>query len=368
MPQGLRWEGQYRYDRLQVAPYAGGVGPAAVQVFRGDSGKKTEWNIEKTSVGSPYGSYVSNGLSNANRRFIAGVTDMSHAVRYQVTMASLQVPNAPSAFVAPTEASLAAAVAARRPTAVPGVETVEPGLVPAAAYPLTQIVYAAVDANADAQARLEHAEFIEYAATDGQEPGYGIGQLPPGYLPLPEALRGQALATAKALRTDRSEPGPSGSATPTDRATTPKDSTGPTAATSETPSHSPTVKAGAGPSPTLVPGSKSSTATSVPAASPAASTAPSPSTKPGALSAQPEAGDVAAVALPPQIPGADDAAVELGQPGGRVVPASGVATGPEVTAAAASTPATGALGGGLIAGIAGAAAGPVLLRRREGGP
>ena len=53
------------------------------------------------------------------------------------------------------------------------------------AYPGTMVVYAAVPTSGlphqDAQ---DFASFIDFAVGPGQELGYNVGQLPPGYLPL----------------------------------------------------------------------------------------------------------------------------------------------------------------------------------------
>ena len=48
------------------------------------------------------------------------------------------------------------------------------------------------------------ADLIAYAAGAGQTAGVAPGELPPGYLPLPASLQGQATAVVKQLRADAS--------------------------------------------------------------------------------------------------------------------------------------------------------------------
>ncbi len=72
------------------------------------------------------------------------------------------------------------------------------------AYPLTMPVYAAVNPKAsDADLRRSYAAFIRFAATDGQQSGTAIGQLPQGFLPLPDAWRDLATAAADDIEAGR---------------------------------------------------------------------------------------------------------------------------------------------------------------------
>jgi hypothetical protein len=201
LPQVLMSGGdEYRYDILQARPYAANLGSAAQMVFRADNGSKTEWDPAKvTATGS--GAYVSNGMSNQRNVFLTGYTDAASAAAYGLATASLQAPNAPGVYVNADQAGLTAALAAQTATSVDGVTTTDPASLPANAYPLTSVLYAAVDLTAtDQAAREQYADLIEFAVTEGQVSGHSTGQLPEGYLPLTEGLREQALAAVLAIR------------------------------------------------------------------------------------------------------------------------------------------------------------------------
>jgi hypothetical protein len=66
----------------------------------------------------------------------------------------------------------------------------------AAAYPGTMVVYAAVPTTGlPATDAKDYASLLQFAATSGQDPGLGVGQLPPGYLPMTNASGLGALAS-----------------------------------------------------------------------------------------------------------------------------------------------------------------------------
>jgi hypothetical protein len=61
-------------------------------------------------------------------------------------------------------------------------------------------VYGVVNlSSSDAAALKDFSRFISQVTTKGQVPGTQLGQLPPGYAPLPSALAGQAQASAAAI-------------------------------------------------------------------------------------------------------------------------------------------------------------------------
>lgn len=130
------------------------------------------------------------GRQSVGHRFVIGVTPLADGTRYQLQEASLETT--PGTFVAPTDSSLAAAAALLKPDAatgtwpVPYSEFSQPA--GAAAYPGTQVVYAAIPTkglpSADA---ANYASLLDFIAGPGQTPGFGVGELPPGYLPLTAA-------------------------------------------------------------------------------------------------------------------------------------------------------------------------------------
>jgi ABC-type phosphate transport system substrate-binding protein len=219
--------GEYRYDVQQYLPYASGLSAAAGMVFRGDTGSKTLYDSTNADPanGIP-GTYVSNGLWRQDQVFLTGFTGSANAAVYGLKTASLQAPNAPGVFVNADESGVAAALADQQPTGVDGVTKTDPALLPSNAYPLTSVLYAAVNLNtADQAARDQYADLIEFAVTDGQVPGHSTGQLPQGYVPLSDELRLQALATAAFIRDYQSDsdtgedddPSPEDQVAPNDR-------------------------------------------------------------------------------------------------------------------------------------------------------
>jgi hypothetical protein len=188
-----------------------------------------------------------------------GLSDSASAARYSLVNASLR--NASGKFVSPTTEALAAAVGVTTST-VSGLPQPDALSKTASAYPLTVITYAAtVPAKLTPVERLDYARMLRFAVGDGQTPGTGVGDLPEGYLPLPQVLRDTAL---KAVAAIEALPSAAPSLTPPPT---------PTGTTSDTPQPGPSSTAGAvlpsasGPGPTL---SSSAAPTTTPNSTPAA--------------------------------------------------------------------------------------------------
>ncbi|MGH3754771.1 MAG: hypothetical protein ACRDRP_19145 [Pseudonocardiaceae bacterium] len=136
---------------------------------------------------------------------VIAVVDAATADRYGLPTAKLR--NAAGEFVAPDAAGLRAGLDAMKPSAVLGV--LQPDLTTknAAAYPLTSLSSAVTSPSALTEvAGREYAAFLRYAVGVGQQPGQLSGQLPLGYVPLPEPLRQQALAAATIIETQAGRP------------------------------------------------------------------------------------------------------------------------------------------------------------------
>jgi hypothetical protein len=133
---------------------------------------------------------VTDGQQTPGHQFMIAITPLADDQRYLLRTAALQT--AGGNFVAPSDASMKAAAALLKPDPtsntwpIPYPEFGQSS--GASAYPGTMVVYAAVPTkglpSADAQ---EYAAFLEFAAADGQIPGSGVGQLPPGYLSMTAA-------------------------------------------------------------------------------------------------------------------------------------------------------------------------------------
>lgn len=178
---------------LDLRPYLGGLQAAAKQTLRGDAQVKNYWDI--TAIPP---SYKAAAPQAVGQRFALSITDSAAAYRYGLPTASLR--NRAGEFVAPTAASIARGVSAMEPTAVAGVIRTNPRKPVPGAYPLSMLTYAAVNLAQDRVARQDDAAFLSYAAGAGQVPGVEHGQLPPGYVALPAALRNQTSAAVKAVR------------------------------------------------------------------------------------------------------------------------------------------------------------------------
>ena len=103
-----------------------------------------------------------------------------------------------SRFVAPTTASMTAALDDMAPSSVDE-RVLQPvkGVTDPDAYPLTHLTYAVTTpGNLAPDEAGAYAKFLDYVAGPGQHPGLAPGDLPAGYVPLPKTLRTQTLATA----------------------------------------------------------------------------------------------------------------------------------------------------------------------------
>ncbi|MET9555305.1 hypothetical protein [Streptomyces sp. NPDC006645] len=183
------------YGTTEVAPYVQDMHDGALRTRRGNNGSTT--TPAAGASGSP--AKLVNTPPLPGQRMVLALVDAASAARYGLQTAALR--NAAGTFVTPTTGSLLDGVAAMKKSPVPGVLGTDPGAARGGAYPLTSVVYAAGFTNTPAADRKDYADLVRYAVGDGQAPGVSPGQLPPGYAPLPAAMRTQALAAAERLRT-----------------------------------------------------------------------------------------------------------------------------------------------------------------------
>ncbi|WP_412539226.1 hypothetical protein R8Z50_25700 [Longispora sp. K20-0274] len=185
--------GEEGFDMGKYRPYMKSMHEAALQTLRADAKGRTEWDQNKNPP-----AYKPNPPQAPGRRFSISITDSVSAQRYGLYPASLR--NAKGEYVAPTPEAMLAGVGAMTPSTlnadvlVPDPQRQVPG-----AYPLTMLTYATADTSEEPAARKEYAALLRYAVGDGQIPGRERGQLPPGYVPLPQNLRQQTLGMADKL-------------------------------------------------------------------------------------------------------------------------------------------------------------------------
>ncbi|QXE34681.1 hypothetical protein KQY30_10695 [Streptomyces sp. GMY02] len=186
--------GKIKYGQQERSPYSSDLHNGALRIRRGASGATF---VPAQDPSSPSGVklVVSDAVPGSRKAY--GIVDAASASRYGLDVAAL--PNADGDYVKPTADALLKAVARMPDSAVKGVKAPTPATAKGGAYPLTAVAYAATPLDQPADARRDYARLIRYAAGDGQTAGLAPGELPPGYAPMPKALRDQALAAADQL-------------------------------------------------------------------------------------------------------------------------------------------------------------------------
>jgi hypothetical protein len=125
------------------------------------------------------------GVQPYGQRFMLGLVTLGDAVRYGLPVASLGTR--PGRYVAPTNASMLAAVKDAEPAGKLKPFKLDPAKMrkSGTAYPGTMIVYTAARTQGLSKAdAAKVAQFIEVSSTQGQRPGRGNGMLPGGYVPI----------------------------------------------------------------------------------------------------------------------------------------------------------------------------------------
>jgi hypothetical protein len=142
-------------------------------------------------------------------RALFAIIDQGDAAAYDLPVAALQ--NAAGRYVAPTDASMSAALndmttASNHITQQVSLTAGVSGKTAAKkalnaeikrAYPLTMVIYAMVPTGGIGKNKAAKiAQWLDFVANQGQQPGTAPGQLPPGYIPLTAKMRAQTLAAA----------------------------------------------------------------------------------------------------------------------------------------------------------------------------
>jgi hypothetical protein len=183
---------------LDLIPYVNNFDDGATRVRSGNNPEGAGWDPNKVAPDGTPGWWGNGGVESAGRTFMWAVTDSSSLANYGLVPADLCDASGSHCTSANT-ASVSTAMSAAKPDRA-GLLHVDPANPGSGGYPLVDVTYAAVRIDQDAAALDDYATLIDYAAGTGQTAGVNPGQLPHGYLPLPNALRSQAKATAGALR------------------------------------------------------------------------------------------------------------------------------------------------------------------------
>jgi hypothetical protein len=160
------------------------------------------------------GNFPADSPQTPGRRALFAILDEADSAAFQFPGAA--ITNAAGRYVQPTNAAMAAAVA-HMTSDGSGTVQADPASADPAAYPLTMLIYAAVPTAGTPPAKAAAiARFLDFAAGAGQTPGGLPGQLPSGYLPLPDALRAQTqqAATEVANQSGNASQSSHGSPTP----------------------------------------------------------------------------------------------------------------------------------------------------------
>ncbi|HVV38286.1 MAG TPA: hypothetical protein VHC63_16885 [Acidimicrobiales bacterium] len=138
-------------------------------------------------------------------RTMIAITDAASAANFGLQTASLSRAGDDGdnrAFISPTTDALAAAVGGMTPKTEQSVLEPDPLAKVSGAYPLAVLTYAAIKPlDLTTEQRSAYSQFVNYAATDGQVSGFDLGNLPPGYAPLPAMLKTQSVNAAKTIVT-----------------------------------------------------------------------------------------------------------------------------------------------------------------------
>ncbi|HTJ33708.1 MAG TPA: hypothetical protein VL738_10795 [Dactylosporangium sp.] len=193
--QGERDPGRCTLDLL---PYTENFDESAARVRQANNPEGADWDITARAPDGSAGWWsVPFPIQFPGQVFMWGVMDSASLANYGVIPAQLCKSDG-TGCVSPTEATVAAAVSAARPDSS-GLLQVDPASPGAGAYPLTAVTYAAVRKNQEQAALADYAALIKFAVNEGQTPGVDPGNLPHGYLPLPQNLRDTATAVANLL-------------------------------------------------------------------------------------------------------------------------------------------------------------------------
>ena len=184
---------------LDWSPYALTMQGAAQAAGAANNGAKTTINTNLTANTA----WTANGPQVPGTHFIIAITDTASAARYGLQSAQLSRSgdDGPTrSFVAPDTAGLIAGEQSFTPSAASGVLQPNPSTTAPGAYPLTTLSYAATTPETLTPAeRKLYTTFILFAISNGQTPGVQPGDLPPGYVPLPGALRLQAVQATNTI-------------------------------------------------------------------------------------------------------------------------------------------------------------------------
>jgi hypothetical protein len=183
---------------LNLLPYVNDYTDAATRIRTANNPEAAGWDPQALAPDGQSGWFGGGGIEVLGQQFMWGLTDSANVAGLGLVPADL-CDAAGQHCVGPATSSVSTALANAMPDST-GILHVDPAHPGSGGYPLVNVTYAAAQLDQPAAARNDYASLIQYAATTGQTPGVDPGQLPHGYLPLPSALRNQAMAATVELR------------------------------------------------------------------------------------------------------------------------------------------------------------------------
>jgi hypothetical protein len=179
---------------LQMWPYSTSLDDAASHVGNGNNPEGADWDPAGQNPDGTLGWWQQGSLEAVGQTLMWAVAGTSSVANYGLVPAALCAADG-THCITPSDASVSNALATAKPDSA-GLLHVNPAAPGTNAYPLVDVIYAAVRATQDPAALLDYASLIGFAVNQGQNPGIQPGQLPFGYLPLPQNLRtaGNAIA------------------------------------------------------------------------------------------------------------------------------------------------------------------------------
>jgi hypothetical protein len=153
------------------------------------------WEPGTSDQKNPVGNYENLPILAPGQRDLFAILDQADAADFRFPVAAIR--NAAGQYVTPTAASMAAAVKDMTVNPDGITRDINQTSQDPNAYPLTMVIYAVVPTGGISHAKAQKiASFLDFVARQGQNTGTSPGNLAPGYLPLPQALRAQTLKAA----------------------------------------------------------------------------------------------------------------------------------------------------------------------------
>ena len=195
-PAGQR---QVQKHSLDLLPYTDNYDSASANLLSANNSSSGPWDPAGTAPDGSLGWWTKAGVEPIGSIWMWAASATPDLAGYGLIPAQL-CNDAGTSCVSPSTASVTAAVTNATADSS-GLLQVNPASPGTNAYPLTDIIYAAVPTNQSAAALTDYANLISYAVGNGQVPGSSAGDLPPGYLPLPSNLVTQAQSVVTQLQT-----------------------------------------------------------------------------------------------------------------------------------------------------------------------